>query len=216
MPILDSSAMHQYLTDTEFAVKNLLQLATDEERRLQELASSLTSVEAKFRAHQWDYETSDMNDDFPDACVMAAFSQMVSAQKDAEALKVERATIQASIGARQQSIQAIAAAVLQIAKQGMSLVYGGLKGSPQGRVIGTLPIRDIVWHARNQALHFESSSPHQPVVAFFSQLEAEHGHRFSLEQHMKQSRAKQVLELLDWNSYERYLADMVTLLPSAT
>jgi hypothetical protein len=33
--------MHQYLIDTEFAVKNLLQLATDEEKTLKELAVCL-------------------------------------------------------------------------------------------------------------------------------------------------------------------------------
>lgn len=212
----NDSAVHQYLVDTEFAVKSLLQLATEDEQRLKELIPSLTSLEAKFQAHQWDFETSDLNDDFPDAYVMAAFGRMTSAHKNAEALRVEMATIQASIGARQQAIQAIAAAVLQIAKQGMSLVYGSVKDVPQGRVIGALPIRDIIWYGRNQALHFEEGAPRNHVAVLFSQLGAEHGHKFSLKQHIKQSRAKQVLELLEWDSYEQYLADMVTLLPSAT
>lgn len=205
--------MHQYIIDTEFAVKNLLQLANEEEKILQEFAFRLPGVEAQFRVHEWDFETSDLNDDFSDTYVMAAFGRMANAHKEAEALKVEMATIQASIGTHQQATQAIAAAILQIAKQGLSIVYGGLAAAPDGRVIGTLPIRDIIWQARNQALHFEEGSFGKPVTTLFSALEAEHGPQFSLAHHAKQSRAKQVLALLRWDNYENYLTDMVTLLP---
>lgn len=216
MPILDSSAMHQYLTDTEFAVKNLLQLANAEEKQLQQLMPRLADIEAMFRAHQWEFQTSDMNDDFSDAHAMAAFHRMASAHKEAGALKVEVAALQASIEARQQAVQAIAAAVLQIARQGMSAVFGDMNAAPHGRMIGTLPIRDIIWQARNQALHHEEGTFHKPVAALFSTLEAEQGHDFSLAQHVKQSLAKQVLKLLGWDAYEAYQADMGTLLSIAT
>lgn len=207
--------MHQYLIDTEFAAKNLLQLATEEKSRLRELESSLINAEAKFQAHQWDFRTSDMNDDFSDAHVMAAFGRMASAHKEAEAIKVEFAVIQASIHAREHAVQAIAAALLQIARQGMSASFGDVDAVPTGRMIGSLPIRDIIWQARNQALHFEEGSFRKTVTALFSTLEAEQGQIFSLTQHLKQSRAKQVMELLNWDSYEAYRADMVTLLPTA-
>jgi hypothetical protein len=205
--------MHQYIVDTEFAVKNLIQLATEEDKVLTELVSRLGSVEAQFRVHKWDFETSDLNDDFSDAYVMAAFGRMAKAHKEAEALKVEMAAIQISIGTHQQAIQAITASVLQIAKQGISIVHGGLAAAPQGRIIGSLLIRDIIWQARNQALHFEEGSFSKPVTTLFSVLEAEQGCQFSLAKHPKQCRAKQVLGLLGWDSYENYLADMVTLLP---
>lgn len=205
--------MHQYIIDTEFAVKNLLELANVEEKTLQNLASRLPSVEAQFQINKWDFETSDMNDDFSDVYVMAAFRRMAKAQKETEALKVEMATIQASIGTHQQAIQAIAAAILQIAKQGISIVHGKLDAAPPGRVIGTLPIRDIIWQARNQALHFEEGVFRDSVTALFSVLETEHGTHFSLAQHAKLSRAKQIMVLLGWDRYENYLADMATLLP---
>lgn len=205
--------MHQYIVDTEFAVRNLLELASQEEKVLKVLVSRLSSVEAQFDVHKWDFETSDLNDDFADAYVMAAFGRMAKAQKEAEALKVEMAAIQVSIGTHQQATQAITAAVLQISKQGISIVHGGLTAAPQGRSVGSLPIRDIIWQARNQALHFEEGSFSKPVTTLFSVLEAEQGPQFSLAKHAKQCRAKQVLVLLGWDSYENYLADMVTLLP---
>jgi hypothetical protein len=205
--------MHQFIVNTEFAVKNLLQLATEEEKVLKELVSRLGSVEAQFRVHKWDFETSDLNDDFSDAYVMAAFGRMAKAQEEAEALRVEMAAIQVSIGTHQQATQAITASVLQIAKQGLSIVHGDLAAAPQGRSIGSLPIRDVIWQARNQALHFEEGSFSKPVTTLFSVLEAEQGPQFSLANHPKQCRAKQVLVLLGWDSYENYIADMVTLLP---
>jgi hypothetical protein len=144
---------------------------------------------------------------------MAAFGRMARAGQEATTLQSQMATIQASIGTHQQATQAIAGAILQIAKQGISVVHGGLAAAPEGRIIGSLPIRDLIWQARNQALHFEEGSFSQAVTTLFYALEAEQGPQFSLAQHAKQSRAKQVLGLLRWDSYENYLNDMVTLLP---
>lgn len=205
--------MHQYLNDTEFAVRNLLHLATGEEKTLKELAPRLASVGAQLRVHKWDFESSDLNDDFSDAYVMSAFGRMAKAHQEAATLQNQMAAIQASIGTHQHATQAITGAILQIAKQGISVVHGGLAAAPEGRRIGSLPIRDIIWQARNQSLHFEDGSFNKAVTTLFSVLEAEHGPQFSLAQHAKQSRAKQVLGLLRWDSYEHYLNDMVTLLP---
>jgi hypothetical protein len=205
--------MHQFLNDTEYAIENLLQLATDEEKTLKELAPRLASVEAQFRVHKWDFESSDLNDDFSDAYVMAAFGRMAKAHQEAATLQSQIAAIQVSIGTHQQATQAIAGAILQIAKQGISIVHGDLAGAPEGRKIGSLPIRDIIWQARNQALHFEEGSFKKAVTTLFSALEAEQGPQFSLAQHANQCRAKQVLGLLRWDSYEHYLNDMVVLLP---
>lgn len=205
--------MHQYISDTEYAVKNLLQLATEEERALQELSARLGSVEAQLRVHKWDFESSDLNDDFSDAYVMAAFGRMAKAHQETEQLKNQLAHLQASIGTHQQATQAIAGAILQIAKQGISVVHGGLGAAPEGRKIGSVSIRDVIWQSRNQALHYEEGTFSKPVTTLFATLEAEQGPVFSLANHANQSRAKQVLGLLSWDTYNRYLQDMVTLLP---
>lgn len=205
--------MHQYLIDTEFAVTNLLQLAIEEEKKLEGQKTRLASVEAQFRVHRWDFESSDLNDDFSDAYVMAAFSRMAKASQEAERLKQEVAALQASVGARQQATQAIAGAVLQIAKQGISLVHGDLKTAPEGRKIGSAPIRDIIWQARNQALHYEEGSFNSAVTGLFATLEHEQGASFSLSLHSNQSRAKQILSFLGWVDHATYLQDMKVLLP---
>lgn len=205
--------MNQYLTDTEFAVKNLIQIASAEENELKTKAARLREVEAQLRVHRWDFETSDLNDDFSDAYVMAAFERMARAAVEAHGLQQQLASLQASIGTHQQAIQAIAGSILQVAKQGISIVHGGLPGAPEGRKIGSLPIRDIIWQARNQALHFEEGTYNPPVVQLFGTLTAEQGPSFSLALHVRQSRAKQVVDLLGWSTYDTYVQDMQVLLP---
>jgi hypothetical protein len=130
--------MHQYITDTEYAAKNLLLLANEEEKKLQELFEQLKNVEAQLRVHKWDFESSDLNDDFSEAYVMAAFGRMANAARQAEALQSQLASLQVSIGTHQQAVQAIAGSILQIAKQGVSVVHGGLAAAPEGRKIGTV------------------------------------------------------------------------------
>jgi len=204
--------MHKYIVDTEFAVANLLKLITAEEEQLEPLVAHLGSMEAQLRVHRWDFESSDLNDDFSDAYVMAAFGRMARAAQAVEALEKQVAELQASIGAHQQATQAIAGGVLQIAKQGISLVHGRKARAPEGRKIGSLPIRDIIWEARNQALHFEEGRFNNPVIEVFEALERERGTEFSLAVHGRKSRAKQVLRLLGWSSFEDYARDMSELL----
>jgi len=206
--------MHQYLRDTEFAVRNLIQLAHEEEAQLRTLSASLAALEPQLKVHRWDFESSDMNDDFSDVYVMGAFNRMAKAHIEFEALQREVASLQASIGARQQATQAISGAIFQVAKQGISLVHGGLAAAPDGRFVKSAAVKSIVWQARNQAMHFEEGEPKKPVKDLFAILEVDHGPQFSLSLHGAQSRAKQVLDLLGWNEYSAYLADMSLLLPA--
>jgi hypothetical protein len=56
-------------------------------------------------------------------------------------------------------------------------------------------------------MHYELKSFHPPVVEVFAQLERDHGIAFSLQEHKRQSRARQVIDLLGWRTYEAYVAD---------
>lgn len=205
--------MNQYISETEYAVKNLIELATSEENKVVELKEKLSLTEAKYKACKWDFETSDLHDDFSDTYVIGAFNRMAQAGAQTSQLEQEINSLQALIGSRQSAIQSICGAILQIAKQGMSIVNGGLPNTPDSRIIGTLKIKDIIWQARNQAIHYEEGNFKQPVIDVFTTLEQEHGINFSLAQHQKQSRAKQIINLLNWNDYSNYSRDMQSLLP---
>jgi hypothetical protein len=165
------------------------------------------------KVHQWDFQTSDLNDDFSDAYVIAAFGRAARAGQEVQRLKSQVAELLASVGVRQHSVQVISGAILQIAKQGISLVYGAPSSAPAGRMLGSLALRDIIWQARNQSMHYEEGSFKKALVGLFSMLEAEQGLQFSLTAHAKQNRAKQALDALGWESYDSYLRDMQALLP---
>ncbi len=200
-----------YADDTEYASRNLIDLAIREEALLAEKKPLLSDAERRMRVHQWDFQTSDLNDDFSDAYVMAAFARAGRAGVEVEALRSEVASLQAAIGAHQVAVQAICGALLQIGKQGISLVHGGLTTAPPGRLIGTVPLKDVIWQARNQSLHYEEGTFKPPVQAVFQALERSHGQQFSLTAHARQSRAKQVVDLLGWTTFATYLADMRSL-----
>lgn len=205
--------MHQYIQDTEFAIQNLLRLATDEERELNASRERLANVAKELEFRQWDFQSSDLHDDFSEAYVMAAHARAAQTAQKAEQIRAEVSRLEASIVNRQHSIQAIAGAILQIAKQGISLVHGKPKAAPPGRGLGTLTVRDIVWQARNQSMHYEDTKPlSESVTTLFSTLEKEQGEQFSLVKHPGQNRAKQVMDVLGWSNYAAYFDDMNRLL----
>lgn len=200
-----------YTGATEFAVRNLIDLATREEAALTEKIALLAAAEQRLKVHQWDFQTSDLNDDFSDAYAMAAFARAALASQERDAIGSEVARLQATVGAHQFAVQAICGSILQIAKQGISLVHGRLANAPNGRLVGNSPLKDVVWQARNQALHYEEGNFKPPVVELFAALEQSHGATFSLATHSQKSLAKQVVHLLGWTTYESYLADAQAL-----
>lgn len=200
-----------YVDDTEYATRSLIELAMKEEASLKEKLISLSMAEKKLKMNQWDYQTSDLSDDFSDMYVIDAFNRMASAKQETDRLKLEIVELQVSIGAKQVAIQSICGALLQIAKQGISLVHGSLTNAPAGRTIGTENLKDIIWQARNQAIHYEDGTFNKSVTNLFQQLMTSHGNNFSLTMHAHQSRAKQIIMLLDWRSYSQYYSDMKLL-----
>lgn len=200
-----------YVNDTEYACRNLIDLTMREEAELAELKASLKSELQKAQVFKWDFETSDLNDDFSDAYVMNAFTRMAEAEKQASDLKADEAKLVASIGAKQMAVQALAGALLQIVKQGVSLVHGTLGAAPHGRLLDGMALKDIVWQARNQAIHFEEQNFHPAVITVFQQLAQAFGQDFDLATHGGQSRAKQVLMQLGWTNYDNLKNDMQSL-----
>lgn len=205
--------MNQYLRDTEFASKNLFKLATFEEDELGVLREKLMSAEKEFDVNHILFRNSDLHEDYDAPFVRNAYSLAMEAWTQVMSLKPKVKVLRARVSSHQTAVQAIAAAILQIAKQGISLEYGLRSAAPQGRALGSLCLRDVIWQARNQSMHYDDGEPKEPVLILFKTLTKQYGEQFSLVKYAKQSRAKQVLDVLGWNSYESYLHDMQELLP---
>lgn len=205
--------MHQYNRDTEFAASNLIVLARDEADQLQRLQNDLRQTKAEEAHHHWDFSTSVMNDDFPEHQWMNAFQRMSEAQAKKQQQESRIKSIQSSIESKKTAIEFIAGSILQLARQGISIVHSNDPTSPPGRMIGSVSLREVVWCGRNQAIHYEER-PKAPVVTLFKVLEQEQGQHFSLSLNQGKNMAKHVINLLGWDIYETYLSDMESLLES--
>lgn len=195
-----------YAENTEYAARNLIELITHEEGDLAALHEKL-SKQGSPRLHEWDFRTSDLHDDFTEAHVMNAFTKMSAGNE----LIARIAALSASIAARETSLQALSGALLQIVKQGLSATHGSLESAPIGRNVGGLALKEVVWHARNQSLHYEDGQFSNSVTQVFTTLEAVYGEDFSLSTNAGRNCAKQVVKLLGWHNYEAYRSDLQLL-----
>ena len=212
--------MHQYIVETGKTVRTLLEMVNHESSLIKEQTSRLHDAIIKFKVQGRDLNFTDLNDDFSDAYVMAAYFRMANTIPDADELKSEISRIQALIGAHQLTIQTLCGSILQIAKQGITLVHGSFLardsytiGTPPGRMIPPLTLRDIIWQSCNQITSYKEENYPQPVIDLFAELEISHGPQFSLSRHPRQNRAKQIVQLLEWLNYKTYISDMRSLLP---
>ncbi len=212
--------MHQYIVETGNTVRGLLELVNHEGSLIKEQISKLREAIIELKAQGWNFNAIDLKDDFSDTYVMSAFFRLANFTPSTDELKSEIARTQALLGAHQLTTQTLCGSILQIAKQGITLVHGSFLthdsytiGTPPGRILAPLTLRDIIWQSCNQAVLCKEENYQQPVIDLFAELELSHGPQFSLSRHPRQSRAKQIIQLLEWLNYGTYIADMRLLLP---
>lgn len=206
--------MTQYLKEIEFAVDHALTAVWtdfDEAHRLfHELETLRAATEDGYRRAQ----AIDLNAEDADDAAMSAgayWETYFGADKERGASQAEFDEVNARFAIRKFSIESTAGAVLQHAKQGISLVYGGLDASPGGRQVSeSLALAEVIWQARNQAIHWEDGQLHPPVLRCFGTLANEVDQGFMSEIY-KGSQAFRVLKLLNWRTWPDFEADMFTL-----
>lgn len=108
---------------------------------------------------------------------------------------------------------AAAGGVLQIARQCISMVWTEEENRfNKGRLLGSQHLSSVIWHARNQALHFEEGvSKNAGTRQCIDQLHNELGLDNSDLRLRPRSLAKDVIALLGWHSYESFAQDMNAL-----
>ncbi|KTT48646.1 hypothetical protein SB11R_14490 [Pseudomonas oryzihabitans] len=124
-------------------------------------------------------------------------------------------------------INIAAGAILQIAKQALSIAHGKQKNCKEGRKVSGTCVRDLVWYGRNQAMHYEETRLEDELdengnvvdrhyrsnwVGTFQRLHDQQNSRFIMEYPFK-SLAKDVLDELGWTfSYTRLESDIRELI----
>ncbi|OOY49060.1 hypothetical protein BOV94_12615 [Solemya velum gill symbiont] len=114
-----------------------------------------------------------------------------------------------SIGATIDSMSVLAGAVLQIAKQIISLRHGRKKPIiDKAKMIGSQNIVEIIWEGRNHAAHWEENEPrNEAVTTMLTTLSEELG----LDIHYGKNNSPTILEALNWHSADHVIGDLVQL-----
>jgi len=150
-----------------------------------------------------------MNPDMDDDGLATAihWDTYFGVDKDRYHKNLEHEQLVHRVDARQFSTAALSGSLLQFGKQGISLQYGKKRaGCPEGRIVAGIPLAELIWQARNQALHWEDGSFHEPTTQCFEVLSNNLGPTFATFK--ERSLAFEVVELLGWNEVAAFVADM--------
>ncbi|MBW4541598.1 MAG: hypothetical protein KME43_20995 [Myxacorys chilensis ATA2-1-KO14] len=207
--------MHQYVDDTEYAVRGLIDLITTEERQLTQLQSHYEGLSSKEKdLKQWLLDAP-LNDDVVPLQEQAMAITWHKTREELADLQKQIMALQSSIDAKSVSIDALCVAILQIAKQGISTVHSNLSKCPDGRIIGTgtdaEKLKNVIWQARNQSVHYEEGNFSSAVTTCFAKLEASCGSQFSLALNSGKNLAHDVIQELGWKDYSKYESDIQSL-----
>lgn len=200
--------MNEYLKNTEYAAKSLFGAITHESDDLTRLLKEREGARAKEQGYDLAFQARISQ---PSAHYW--YGEWYKAAQEKKEVEFKVAELELRIADREFSVDTLAGAVLQIAKQGISTVRGKPDNCPSTREVFGQQIARIVFEGRNQALHYEEPKRvDDKCMELFTGL-ADAG----ADQRLRDARAgvnlaALVLDTLEWNDYETYLKDMTTLL----
>jgi hypothetical protein len=192
-----------YINETKYAITNLIQLFNYEKDKLSNLISERNALE-KYSKQLFENNKKYLN---PETVLeLSGFDSTLKQKWENIGDCIY------SIMVNEPSVLIFAGSILQIAKQGISTVHHDLVHSPNGRVIGSQPIKNIIWQSRNQAMHYEDHQFSNAVVNCFSILKNDFGNDYSEDKYRNENMSRRIIELLGWTDYDTYENDMVLLL----
>ena len=119
--------MDQYIIDTEYAVENLIYLITIDEKQLFQYQNQCETAKEKEKYFYQQFIDSQFNDDVvtmqEQAKYVAWCQTNEETRKRLTELQEQIRLLQMSINSKSYSISTLCGAVLQIAKQGISIVH---------------------------------------------------------------------------------------------
>jgi hypothetical protein len=206
------ATMSDYLRDIEYAASNLIILLWKERATLASLHAALGRLDRQAAEGYSRAAFLAENFDDPDDVMLATagyWDTYFGADKEAHGTRLQIPNIEAALETHDASVAALAGAVLQLAKQGMSIVNGALTNSPTGRKIGSQPLKSVIWQARNQAQHWEMGQLNQQTTSCFETLAADFDPKF--RDYLTRSLAMDVVELLEWKAFSDFQHDLASL-----
>ncbi|MEH1800442.1 MAG: hypothetical protein V7L13_15005 [Nostoc sp.] len=205
------------MIDTEYATINIFNLIMHDERELEQAKEKYHQVQKDLKFYQQQLYAADMSDDLSPMQLQYEYLQYnkrtENLSNQEEFLISQMEEFKNLIDAKSVAVSSLCGALLQIAKQGISIVHKNLISCPDGKNIGSEVLKNVIWQGRNQSMHYEDGKFQTPVTNCFQKLEASFGNEFSLSLHSGENFAQKiVIKLFGWNDYQVYKQDMISLL----
>lgn len=224
---LPELSMDDYLEETKYAVTGLLDLIYKEEFKLQKVFEELLKVEGELSSIEslydrflgMEYDLEGVSDSQTQHNYIQWYKhkqRTPEIEKRKETLENEKQKLELLIETNESSTRVLCGALLQIAKQGISIVYGILDNcsnlKPTQVKSVEEPLKNFIWYGRNQSLHFEEGRiTNNAGRIFFEKIIAAYDVKFSKLKSMNY--AKEIIEILGWSDYKSYEKDMLLLCP---
>lgn len=203
--------MRTWLAETQRATASLIPLVWADQqefeqamRRYQELTAATEAGYRQAAAFQEDF------DDDPLLANAIRLETYFGVDKERHHVGIEAENLSAKLEAWAFARASLASAILQIAKQGISAVQGKKDGDSSGRELCGVPIRDIIWYGRNQAMHWEERNFRGPLIKCFHQL-AQSDPKFAAYE--ERNLAFEIVALLDWRDVDAFERDLMEICP---
>ena len=136
---------------------------------------------------------------------MEQLASSQEAAKDEAAERLESGL--AKIGATVESMSSLAGAVLQIAKQVLSLRHSGKPSLTGEKSIGSQNVSEVIWEGRNHAMHWDEGAPRTGVQTMLGKLSADLG----VTIHVGSNNSLSILGALGWSSTDDVVRDLEAL-----
>jgi hypothetical protein len=203
--------MPEYLHAIEHAASETLRLVWSEHQLLEELQAKIAALAAEIEDTNsridWLRENPAFDDDLQATAMH--WESYFGPEKEQFHAEKRKPDLESLIDTRKFSTDAQSGSVLQYAKQGISLVHHGLTACPDGRLIGTQPIKNVVWQGRNQAMHWDEGKFNQAVRDCFEALVKDVDPAFCA--FTRCSMAWEIVRLLEWRKFDDFRKDMLSL-----
>ncbi|HRP68663.1 MAG TPA: hypothetical protein PLY93_03960 [Turneriella sp.] len=204
--------MNPYIIAIEFCSRVLIENIFQEENRIEQLRKDLIQAEQRARNSEFDFNNESMLEDPNELKLQKSYIAAMRGRENVSNLSNQVKELELTILAKQVSINSLAMALLQTAKQGISIVHQNLQNCPNGRLVKKSEyLKNIIWQGRNQAMHYEEGNYNQDVIQCFNNLSLVDP-TLDLQRYGNKSKAKEIIDLLDWRTYEAYEQDMNSIL----
>ena len=175
-------AVAWYIDEIDLAVQSIHDVVQRESGRIHSLLAQQSRTDARIVKKGERYQFLALNPDLDDEGLGPAarwelhFDDLPESDRIAADLEEARERFQAAAF----SVSVLCGALLQVAKQAISVAEKGRATAFRGRRIHGLPVGEVVWETRNQSVHFEEGAWSDGVKRVFEALDRAHPGKFVL------------------------------------